>query len=347
MSLIPPSVREALQADTSLWPGQPSERLEHHFGTWPQDVREAWLSALVDPERNGWSRAAAWSLAHAATADVQVRGLATDETIELHDARQERFVLAPIGFRLAPDAWGSRPDLERLLAGLDAAVGRRRYVLSIRRPVPAGLDVDPICHLVRLWLVEIDRGERHERNAVYESEDKTVAFEITLAEIASERGGRIGTFAPLVASERLTAVEQQIVEIVSRTEESIGQIPLLVALAADQPWRISRGHVQERLLGTPERIFVEGDGAYEAEFTTSSRWSLFSDPAYRSIAALWWFDPIRPASEPADPLSFRAITYENPWASTRLSLGGAGERFVLASEPDGLRRAVLRWRSEP
>lgn len=346
MSVLPSSILEALHANPTLWPGSLGEQglaiFDQHFGAWPIDVRTAILSALVDPERNDWSRAACWGLIYAASAGAQSRGLATDDALEMCDVRGERFALMPLGFQLTPDIWGSRPDLQRLFQGLDAAFDRRQYILSIRRPIPAGIEVDPICNLVRLWLVEIDRGERHERNAVYESEDRTVAFEVTLADGEHERGGRLVTFGPLFAYERLAAVEQHIAEAVARVEESAGQIPLVAVLAADRPWRLSRGHVQEHLYGTPERVFVGPDGVYEAEFSTTERWALLSDPAYRSIAAAWWLD-----ADGSEPLSFRGRAYDNPWTSVDLALGTAGDRFVSVAKPDRSRKAILRWRKSP
>jgi hypothetical protein len=346
MSVLPISVLEALHADPTLWPGEltdvQKQRFERVCASWPAEVRAALLSSLVDPERNDWSRAAFWGGAHAASAGAQVVGLATDDALEMRDARGERFALVPLGFRLSPDAWGSRVDLQRLLRGLDAAFDHRRYVLSVRKPIPPRLEVEPICHLVRLWLVEIDRGERHERNAVYESEDRSVAFEVTLVDGEHTRGGRLSTFGPLLAYERLVQVENHLVEAISRLEESVGQLPLVVALAADHPWRISRGHVQERLLGTPTRVSVGLDGVYEAEFSVTGRWALFSDPAYRALAAVWWLQP----GNPGGTLAFQAASYDNPWSATLLALGTSGPRFSPASEPDRSRKVVLRWRGE-
>src|SRR5688572_20952683 len=104
MSVLPPSLFEALEADASLWPGGERVReapalraaLERQLAALPAEVRQVLLSALIDPDRNDWSRAALLGLAVASTAGASATGLATDEVLEMQDARGERFGLQPL-----------------------------------------------------------------------------------------------------------------------------------------------------------------------------------------------------------------------------------------------------------
>ena len=125
---------------------------------------------------------------------------------------------------------------------------------------------------------------------------------------------------------------------------SIGTLPLVMVLAADQPWGLSRGFVQQLLFGTADRVGVvtapdrnHAERSYEAEFTPNGR-SLFSDPACRTIAGLWWL-----SSTPGDTLGWKSRIYDNPWATASPTLAVPGPRFSLVGEPDRKRRVVLRW----
>lgn len=342
MSVLPPSLFEALEADASLWPGALARdgqaRLEQIVAPLPAEVRDALVSALVDPERNDWARAAVMGLRLAATAGAVAVGMATDDLVEMTAARGERFGLVPLGFRLPAHPWGPPADVRRLLDVLDGTFGERRYLLYLRRPVPAGLDPGPICRAVQLWLGAIDRGERAEKHAVYEDDD--VAIDLTVLEPAPGDGGRLLTIGPVTTLERLGAVDARMVEAATRSEESIGDLPLVMALAADLPWRLPRGYVQQLLYGTPDRVDATtgAEPTYEAELTPNGR-SLFSDPACRAVAAMWWLEP----ADPLEPFGYRSRVYENPWAARPPALPVAGPRFAPVGEPRSRGAVVLRW----
>lgn len=355
-SSLPPSLFEALDADPTLWPGPLSAEgrvaLDTLVAPLPPEVRNAIVSAMVDPERNDWSRAASLGLILAATAGAKPLGLATDDLIEMVDVRGERFGLQPLGFRLPAEPCGPAEDVVRLLDGLDATFAHRRYVLYLRRPVPAGIDIAPICRAVQLWLSQVDRGDRAELHAVYEDDDVAIDLTVVEPQIHSEIGGRVLTVGPVAALERLGAVDARLVEAASRTEESVGSLPLVMVAAADRPWGLSRGFVQQLLFGTPDRVSSDrgsatggADGGavgslYEAEFTPNGR-SLFSDPACRTISALWWIES--QLTVPPDPLSFLGRAYDNPWATSSPALPVAAPRFAPVAEPDRKRRVVLKW----
>lgn len=343
MSALPPSLFEALEADASLWPGPlaPEARsvLESTLGAWPIDVRSALLSAMVDPVRNDWSRAAWGGLGLAATAGAVPTGLATDDLIEMKDSRGERFGLQPLGFRLPEHAWGPPADVAKVLAALDLTFAHRRYVLYLRRPVPPGIDVTPISRAVTLWLAQVDRGDRAEMHAVYEDDDVAIDLTVIDAKAPGETGGRVLTVGPVASLERLGVVDARLTEAASQSEESIGSLPLIMALSADRSWGLSRGFVQQLLFGTPDRVCIgtEGDKSYEAEFTPNGR-SLFADPACRAIAGLWWL-----SAKPSAALEWTSRVWDNPWTPSTLALAVSGPRFAPVGEPDRKRRVVLRW----
>jgi hypothetical protein len=351
---LPPSLYEALDADPTLWPGplSPEGRaeLEELVGAMPAEVRDEVVSAIVDPERNPWSRAAVQGIVLAATAGAAPVGLLTDDLIEMVDAREERFGLVPIGVRLPPEPCGPAADVVRLLDGLDQTFDHRRYILYLRRPVPAGVDVGPICKAVQLWLGQVDRRDRAELHAFYEDDD--VAIDLTVVETpgpsgarAEGGGGRVLTVAPLESLERLASVDTQLVEAASRSEESIGSLPLVMVAAADRPWALPRGFVQWLLLGTPDAVVTERgpEGTvHEATFTPNGRYeSLFVDPACRAIAALWWTELL--VTDPAEPFRFVSRAYDNPWATVSPALAVRGPRFAPLGEPDRKRTVSMRW----
>ena len=153
-------------------------------------------------------------------------------------------------------------------------------------------------------------------HAVYEDDDVAIDLTVVDAKPPGEPGGRILTVGPVASLERLGVVDARLTDAASQSEESIGTLPLVMVLAADQPWGLSRGFVQQLLFGTADRVSVvthaeksRSEASYEAEFTPNGR-SLFSDPACRSIAGLWWM-----SCTPGDPLGWTSRVYDNPWAS--------------------------------
>ncbi|MCA9492679.1 MAG: hypothetical protein KC621_22250, partial [Myxococcales bacterium] len=242
----------------------------------------------------------------------------------------------PLGFRLQQHPSGEPEDVARLMRALDAAFASRRYILWIRRPVPAGLDVEPIRRAVQLWLSGLDRGERVESHAVYEDDD--VAIDLTVLD--GTGSGRLLTVPPLGALERLARVDASIVEAATRSEETVGDCPLIVVLSADARWLVSRGYVQQLLYGTPDMVLTErttGDDpslGYEASFTANGR-SLFSDPACRRVSAVWWIEP-----QEATTLGHQLRVLENPWADQVPALTPSCPKFVPTQTGH---KARMKW----
>lgn len=344
MAVLSDSLLEALRADVALWPGRLDPvgraRLEAVLGALPGEVCDAILAGLIDPEANAWARGSVLGIGLAQAAGARVVGMATDELIELTSPRGELFGLSALGF---PGLHGARGDPEaaaRLLSALDATFGHRPYIVHLRRPLPAGLDPGPIVRAVRLWLSAVDRDRGLERHAPYV--DDEVEIDLTLAEGPGVQG-RVLTTGPVDALERLSTVRERVVGALSGLEQSVGALPVVLALAATRPWGLPRGFVQQILYGTPTEAWSSRDGgdqAYGACFDPANR-SLFSDPACRVLASLWWLDPVAPAA-PDDPLAIRSRAHDNPWADTALELSVPGPRFCCL-ELRADRTAKMRW----
>ena len=341
-SLLPTSLYEALESDASRWPGPLGEdaraRLHAALAMLPEDVREAVLAALLDPERNDWGRAALLGLMLAIAAGARPVGMGTDDLVELVGSRGDRFGLLPVLFSLPRHRWGAPEDVRRVLDTLDATFGDRRYLLYLRRPIPGGVEPGPIRKAVSLWLSAIDRGERGERHAIYE--DDELAVDLTLLD-QGDGAGRVLTVGPVTTLEWLSVIDSRLVDAATRSEESLGDLPLVMVLAANGPWLLPRGYVQQLLYGTPDRVRAEHAGdqtLYEATITPNGR-SLFSDRACRAVAALWWIEP----SNPDDPLAVAARTYENPWAANAPRVPVRGSAFVAQGDLGPRAAAVLRW----
>jgi hypothetical protein len=344
MSLLPRSVLEAFEADATLWPGpmdpDRARLLELALSSVPADVQVSVLSALVDPERNAWARAALQGLALAGTAGVRIRGMVHDELVDLETPRGERLGLVPLGFKLPAHRWGAPDDVRRLTETLDRTFGHRGYVLYLRKPVPLDLEPAEIARAVQLWLGAIERGERDESHAVYEDGD--VALELTLTGTThdDDRSPRVFTVGPVTTLERLGAVDACVVDAAVRHEESVGDLPLVMVLGADRPWGLSRGYVEQLLYGTPDWVSSSRGpdrSVYEAGFRPNGR-SLFSDPVCRNLVALWWVEPAQDAA-----LGFDSVAYDNPWSPHQLSPPVRCPRFALSEDLHRDRVAVLRW----
>ena len=76
-------------------------------------------------------------------------------------------------------------------------------------------------------------------------EDQEVAIDLTVLDGAG--GGRVLTVGPVTTLERLSAVDARLVDAATRSEESLGDLPLVIVLAANRPWRQSMKATQYSL----------------------------------------------------------------------------------------------------
>lgn len=351
MSVFPPVLLDTLSADASLWPGDLAdaraasvkERLERAVEKLPPDVRDEVLDAITDPGRNGWARAALAGLTMAHTAGARPVGMAAPGCIRMEDAGGEAWALGVLGFEVEEHPAGAPSDVQRLTVALDQTFGQRRYVLYLRRAVPAGFDPGPIARAVHLWLGAIDRGEWQGQHAVYEDQD--VALELILTGDKGKAGrNRLFTVGPITALERLAGVDAQLVRQAVTYQDDVADLPLTCVLGATQPWRMPRGYVEQLLYGTAD--FVQATGGpnpgYRAGFSANGR-SLFSDPACRNLTSLWWVEPA------GSPLAFRAWAQDNPWTAFPDRIPAVdGRRFTVVARDEvgarGRKSMVLAWR---
>ena len=339
------AIRAALRADLRVepsgWAGALKDEAQRHrfesaLADFPVDVQDAVLASLLDPQQHLWACGAVLALQRLQQAGASVVGMAHDEVIELTDERGLAFGLAPVGMPgVLP--WGDPDSVERLLAALDVVFGERAYVVHLGRPIPAFLDEAAVARAVRLWLSELGPGDHEGLQATYE--DDHVAIDFILG--PAHQKGRQLTVGPLRALERLNGLEGDLIEVMARHEQGVGDLPLVVVLTADHPWGLPRGYVQLHLYGpTREVVATSGEPAgYEAWFPTRGS-AMFHDRMFQNLAALWWLSP-QPEPE-QDLLASRAVAYDNPWARVSLQLDLAGPRFACADLEDGT--AHLRWR---
>jgi hypothetical protein len=299
-------------------------------------VRLTVLAALADPTRRLWARGILDGVRLAAESGARPVGMVHEDVVELATEGGARFGLGALSTELPPSRLGDPNTLAELQRRLDQAFAERPYVLYLRRPLPADIDIDGIVRAFHLWLGAVSRGERHERHAVYEDGD--LAFEVTLADGAVGGGRpRLLTVGPIDTLERLAQVDMQLVDAAVAAEESIGDLPLVMVCAADRPWRLPRGYVEQLLYGTADRTRC-GPGQYEATFRPNGR-SLFSDPVCRHVLSVWWASP-----EPGDdPMQVAVQVTDNPWASSDVQLGVDAPSFRTTDGPDGEGRVTLSW----
>ncbi len=336
---LPPRLRDVLSDPDAPWTSQLTPEEASASGAvmaqLPEEVVLAVLSALSDPERTLWGMGVIRACHLVQHAGGRVGGLLAEDVIEVIDEAGARVGLAVVPVPSPGPRWGSEEALEQLCERLDRTFAHRCYVLFVRRALPEGIDVDGIARAVSLWLSAVERGERHETHAVYEDGD--IAFELTLVEGGGAGEPRVLTVGPVDALERLAAVDSEVVDLAVQLEESLGELPVVVSLASDGPWRLPRGYVEQLLYGTADAIMAS-QGSYEARFRPNGR-SLFSDPVCRYLVGLWWTSPSAEGTE--------AFAYDNPWSRGVAQLSPPCRRFApvpsTGAEERGAVQVTLRW----
>lgn len=335
---LPPRLHDVLSDPDAPWTSQISPDDVAATGAamarLPEEVVLAVLSALSVPERALWGLGVIRACELVERAGGSVAGMLAEDVVDVTDQGGQRMGVAVVPIPSNEPRWGSAASLAALCERLDRTFAHRRYVLYIRRQLPVDIDVDGIARAVSLWLSAVERGERHEKHAVYEDGD--VAFELTLVDGNGQGGPRVLTVGPVDALERLAAVDAEVVELAVQLEESLGEVPLVLSLSSDASWRLPRGYIEQLLYGTADVVQASA-GHYEASFRPNGR-SLFSDPVCRYLAGLWW-------TAPASSGGMDAIAHDNPWCRRPVELTLPCRRFapVPSGDPGAAGVVTLRW----
>ena len=238
---------------------------------------------------------------------------------------------------------GDESAVRRLVAALERAGGRRRFVVGIQRPLPEALDTDEVRRAVEGWLAQVERGRWEGRNAAFHDPEKGVHLEFGLAGRQGRAGSRVcAVLGPHLAPSCLLAVEGRLVgDLERRRPGPRAGRPTLVACVGDRPWPVSPGFLSDFLYGRARSVEMFRDGTshgLEAEFESQDGPSLFRDPLYADVGGLFWV-----GREPRDPSRVRCSLFLNPWA--RRTLQGAARPSVPAFVPERNtdRGVVMRW----
>jgi len=256
-------------------------------------------------------RAMVWGASLAGlTGSVPVEARANGALV-VQPPKGPKFLLVPLVFHTGDASPGSPEAVQRLVDSLESAFGDRPFALHLRRSLSAEFDADAVFRAVQLWVRAVDRGEWRGRHAVYD--DEKVSLELTLldAQRREERGSLTFFLGPSVSLHRLAVVDSHLQEMAA--EHAGEEYPLVGLLAANPRWGLTRGYVCQLLYGTPDEVVTRGaggPGAYVATYG-DDRYSLFADPQFRRLAALWWVEPA-----PGDPIGVAGWAHENPWRSS-------------------------------
>lgn len=284
--------------------------LDEALSTVPEPVRSRVEAGLDASDGGAAGRALLSGLVVAARAGARpvelLREGAAGAIVRMVDAAERPFLLATLAFAHPPHESGDPRDVERFVPALEGALGPWRFLLHFRRPLPEDFDPAEVARAVHLWRMAMDRGEWGGRHAVYE--DDGVAVDLSVTDDTNHQGGLIARVPPLPAMDRLSVVYQRIIAGLHALEGVEGQ-PIVFALHAEPAWRMPRGHALDLLYGLLDEVVAERDGdrlRFEAVVRPTGV-SLFSDPACRDVAALWWL-------EPGDG-AIRGQAHVNPWCA--------------------------------
>lgn len=351
---------EAMLDDLRLLPGA-----EHSFlvqlarpdgAPWREWLTDA-LAEVDGPARARWADALrslhnptffqAW--AELATARVlAARGWKLTDlswpgpNLVLRDPEGRRFTTLVLAF-LRQERLADRDAVQRLCRALDRIGSRSRIVVLVRRWLPHDFDPEPVRRAIDMWLREVDRSGWEGRYAEYR--DAHISLEFALTGEKARGGQRVVATAlgPYDAHRTLQVMEQRVVQELDAVRLSTwNDLPVLLSLVTDQPWRLPRGYLRELFYGKPrQQTTAPPPEGYQALFDGGGGPCLFHDPIYRAVSAALL---IHRAPQRVEPEPFHS--YQNPWAERRVDAGALpGATFGLQSQgPDGV---VMRWIPSP
>lgn len=282
------------------------------------------------------NRAMVRACAIAVSAGARITGFAAPDVVEIErDGGPMRIVVLANTF--SPHPMGTPRDVARLVDAIAGSLGEWRFMVHIKRTLPAGFDPEPVARAVSMWRTAMDRGEWSGKHAVYE--DELVAIELTVTD-KRDSGGPIGVVGLLPAPDRLLGVYD---DVRTRVDALSGNVPFIVAASAEPAWSVPRGCLIDLLYGTPDLIDVS-DAGWVAVFARRHP-ALLGD---KRISAVWWIEG------DAAGLAFHAQAFESPWRppvvtfpGTRYSSVDAAFARVASRQSEKDRVAVRRTGHAP
>ncbi len=218
--------------------------------------------------------------------------------------------------------------LQALVDGIRAASADRAVSVRLLRPLPDEVDLSAVFRAVAVWIAEVS-AQGAEPRAVYD--DGAVGIEVW----AGASSGRDSRPVLVVPPPLMTLRLVQILHAV-RTRGRIAAEPVVLVLAGDEPWRLTRSSLERVLYGHADEIIVEGapDLRYEARFPAASGGLLSK---LRRVAALWWLAPDPTASD----VGLIGHVHANPWATVGLPAPPLATFARVGAGADG--SPVLGW----
>jgi hypothetical protein len=247
----------------------------------------------------------------------RVRGLLPPgPRIEVRSPRGEPILLSVMAFLHQTRPGGESETRHRLVQELAQVRGRDRFVVLIRRWLPHDFDPVPVRRAAEMWLAKVARNAWDGRYAAYE--DDHVAFELALTgtKTRGRQSALVDVIGPFLGHRGLEVVEPRLVQEMDKHNASPSRSrPLLVAVAADQPWALTPGYLRDLLYGrvTSHSVDPEVPGGPVLTFGPQGSVSVFRDPVYSNVAGVILLD-----RDPQRPESVRAEAFVNPWAKERL-----------------------------
>ncbi|MBN2797657.1 MAG: hypothetical protein JXX28_00775 [Deltaproteobacteria bacterium] len=325
------------------WPGVAQDpealvRLRLAFGSLPETVQRylaRWAES--EPER---ARVAFWGFSLAGTAGFRPLVPMKGGFFRMLGPEGAQCLLGAVALSFPEHEGGAPAERARLEETLDQAMGDRAYVLHIRRPLPDGVDAEPVGRAVRLWLQAIDRGEWYGQNAIYEGEGVDLEITLTGSRVGEGRRARVFTQGPVVGLDRLRQLYEGISAV---SEECAGldeRLPTVLVIGAEPRWTLTQGHVLQTLYGLPAQVDSGPDGT--SSYYTGEGHAFFADPENQHIGGLWWVQGRAPGA-----LEPHAWSHLNPWSVTPESVprfpGWAFTPRGVGTTREGLTSIEMSW----
>mgnify|MGYP000916120006 CR=1 FL=1 len=259
-------------------------------------------------------------------------------SLVFRDPSGQRFTNLVLAF-MRQERQADRETIARLVRSLSRIGSRSRIVVLIRRWLPHDFNPEPVRRAIDMWLREVDRNGWDGRYAEYR--DEHVSLEFALSGETARDGQDVVAMAlgPFDAHRAMAAIEQRVVyELDALRLSAWSDLPVLLTLVSDLPWRLPDGYLRELFYAKPCRQETHIDGLRSsATFDQDPGACLFRDPLYRAVSAAMLLQ------RPADRVQPEALcSYVNPWAERAVAASSLPGR-VFAVHAQGPSSTTMTW----